>query len=204
MQRESYDRSSYWVTLVPITEFFKHENIIGLIDILKPEARTGYTDIYIITELMETDLHRVIYSRQDLSDDHIQYFIYQILRGLLYMHSANIIHRDIKPSNLLLVLFWVIFRTKPVICKFAIWVWPGGMLRKKRKKLSMLWPDGIALLKLYWMQVSTVRLWIFGQWGVLWLSFLADNLCSQARIFSIKSRESFQFWEHRALKIWNT
>lgn len=105
MQRESYDRSSYWVTLVPITEFFKHENIIGLIDILKPEARTGYTDIYIITELMETDLHRVIYSRQDLSDDHIQYFIYQILRGLLYMHSANIIHRDIKPSNLLLVLF---------------------------------------------------------------------------------------------------
>jgi len=51
---------------------------------------------------METDLHRVIYSRQDLSDDHIQYFIYQILRGLLFMHSANVIHRDIKPSNLLL------------------------------------------------------------------------------------------------------
>ena len=157
MQRELYDRSSYWVTLVPITDFFKHENIIGLIDILKPEARTGYTDIYIITELMETDLHRVIYSRQDLSDDHIQYFIYQILRGLLYMHSANIIHRDIKPSNLLLVLFWVILRIKPVICKFVIWVWPGGMLRKKRKKLSMLWRDGIALLKLYWMQASTVR-----------------------------------------------
>jgi len=57
---------------------------------------------------METDLHRVIYSRQDLSDDHIQYFIYQILRGLLFMHSANVIHRDIKPSNLLLVTFYII------------------------------------------------------------------------------------------------
>lgn len=56
---------------------------------------------------METDLHRVIYSRQDLSDDHIQYFIYQILRGLLFMHSANVIHRDIKPSNLLLVTFYI-------------------------------------------------------------------------------------------------
>ena len=51
---------------------------------------------------METDMHRVIYSRQDLTDDHCQYFMYQLLRGCLYIHSSNIIHRDLKPSNLLL------------------------------------------------------------------------------------------------------
>lgn len=51
---------------------------------------------------METDLHRIIYSKQPLSIDHIQYFIYQILRGLKYIHSANVLHRDLKPSNLLL------------------------------------------------------------------------------------------------------
>jgi mitogen-activated protein kinase 1/3 len=28
--------------------------------------------------------------------------MYQILRGMLYVHSANVIHRDLKPSNLLL------------------------------------------------------------------------------------------------------
>lgn len=87
---------------IKLLRFFKHENIISLMDIIKPEAKTGYADIYIISDLMETDMHRVIYSRQDLTDEHIQYFMYQLLRGVLYMHSANVIHRDLKPSNLLL------------------------------------------------------------------------------------------------------
>jgi len=46
-------------------------------------------------------MHRVIRT-QDLSDDHCQYFIYQSLRALKAMHSANVLHRDLKPSNLLL------------------------------------------------------------------------------------------------------
>jgi mitogen-activated protein kinase 1/3 len=50
---------------------------------------------------METDMHRVIRT-QDLSDDHAQYFIYQTLRALKALHSADVIHRDLKPSNLLL------------------------------------------------------------------------------------------------------
>ena len=54
-----------------------------------------------LQELMETDMHRVIRT-QDLSDDHCQYFIYQTLRALKAMHSANVLHRDLKPSNLLL------------------------------------------------------------------------------------------------------
>lgn len=50
---------------------------------------------------METDLHRIIYSGQTLTIDHAQYFIYQIFRGLKYLHSMDIIHYDLKPSCIL-------------------------------------------------------------------------------------------------------
>lgn len=59
-------------------------------------------DVYLVTELMETDLNRVIRSKQELTDEHIAYFTYQILRAFKFIHSANVIHRDLKPSNILL------------------------------------------------------------------------------------------------------
>jgi len=56
---------------------------------------------YMILDFMETDLHKIIYSKNQLTDEHIQYFIYQILRGLKYIHSANVIHRDLVSQSIL-------------------------------------------------------------------------------------------------------
>ncbi|KAK4492012.1 hypothetical protein RD792_002800 [Penstemon davidsonii] len=79
-----------------------HENVIKIKDIIQPADREDFNDVYIAYELMDTDLHQIICSSQELTDDHCQYFLYQLLRGLKYVHSAEVLHRDLKPSNLLL------------------------------------------------------------------------------------------------------
>uniref|UniRef100_A0A0G4FKU3 Protein kinase domain-containing protein n=1 Tax=Chromera velia CCMP2878 TaxID=1169474 RepID=A0A0G4FKU3_9ALVE len=79
-----------------------HENLLdlqGLEIIPKPD---GKHDAFLITGLMETDMAKVIRSGQTLSLHHCQFFLYQILRGVKYLHTANIMHRDLKPANLLL------------------------------------------------------------------------------------------------------
>ncbi|CAM9231751.1 unnamed protein product [Chrysoparadoxa australica] len=87
---------------IKLLRHFSHENIISVLDIQPPPSLAAFDDVYIISDLMETDLHRIIYSRQPLSMDHIQYFVYQVLKALRCMHAANVLHRDLKPSNLLL------------------------------------------------------------------------------------------------------
>ena len=78
-----------------------HPNILPLLEVVKPRDSNGFTNIYLVSELMETDLHKVVHSRQDLTSDHISYFIYQTLCALKHIHSASILHRDLKPANLL-------------------------------------------------------------------------------------------------------
>ncbi|RKP02581.1 hypothetical protein CXG81DRAFT_24796 [Caulochytrium protostelioides] len=83
-----------------LRHFNGHDNIISILDMEVADAR-NFNEIYLVQELMEADLYQIIRSGQPLNDAHFQFFVYQICRGLKYIHSANVLHRDLKPGNLL-------------------------------------------------------------------------------------------------------
>jgi mitogen-activated protein kinase 15 len=84
--------------IIFLQELSGHEKIIRLQNVIRAE---NDRDIYLVFDFMDTDLHAVIRANI-LEDIHKQYIIYQVLKCLKYMHSANLLHRDLKPSNLLL------------------------------------------------------------------------------------------------------
>lgn len=67
-----------------ILRLMKHENVIiifyiqivELKTLLLPKSREEFEDVYMVTELLETDLAQVIKSDQVLTDEHIQLFLY--------------------------------------------------------------------------------------------------------------------------------
>ena len=114
-------------------------DIVEIKHIMLPPSARDFKDIYVVFELMETDLHQVqsrgrcslnggafivsfvcgfpsaaspahctapslpqvIKANDDLSPEHHQFFLYQLLRGLKYIHTAEVFHRDLKPKNVL-------------------------------------------------------------------------------------------------------
>lgn len=86
---------------IKLLRLLRHPDIVEIKHIMLPPSRREFKDIYVVFELMESDLHQVIKANDDLTPEHYQFFLYQLLRGLKYIHTANVFHRDLKPKNIL-------------------------------------------------------------------------------------------------------
>ncbi|KAM9858609.1 mitogen-activated protein kinase 4 [Aulostomus maculatus] len=90
---------------VRITRRLLHENVVRVHEVLAPYGRPLPRDpaqlsaLYIIQECMETDMARLL-EQGALSTGHATLLFYQLLRGLKFIHSANVLHRDLKPANI--------------------------------------------------------------------------------------------------------
>lgn len=92
---------------IKLLQLMRHDNIICALDIYTPDEENDFRDVYVVTEFAGRSLYRILkqqrdYGRRVLTEEHIKFIIYQIIRALKYIHSANIIHRDLKPGNLAL------------------------------------------------------------------------------------------------------
>lgn len=90
---------------VKITCRIQHENVVRVYEALGPSGQplpsdlTQVSEIYIVQELMETDLSHIL-EQGPLPVAHATLLFYQLLRGLKFIHSANVLHRDLKPANI--------------------------------------------------------------------------------------------------------
>uniref|UniRef100_A0A3B3TAG1 Mitogen-activated protein kinase 4 n=1 Tax=Paramormyrops kingsleyae TaxID=1676925 RepID=A0A3B3TAG1_9TELE len=90
---------------VKITRRLRHDNVVAVHEVLGPRGqvlRPGaicLPALYVVQECMQTDLARLL-EDGPLPAGHATLLFYQLLRGLKFIHSANVLHRDLKPANI--------------------------------------------------------------------------------------------------------
>ena len=81
-----------------------HENIIKLLEVIREQN----SDVSYIFEYCDCNLFQFIENHRKqkmfISEMKIRNIIYQIVCGVKYLHSCNIMHRDLKPENILMIV----------------------------------------------------------------------------------------------------
>lgn len=83
---------------IKILKMLRHENLVNLIEVFRKNRR-----IYLVFEFIEHNLlEEIEKSKIGLGENRTREIMYQVVRGIDFMHSNNIIHRDLKPENVLI------------------------------------------------------------------------------------------------------
>ena len=87
---------------VQLLRKLSHPNVVKLYEILEPADIKHFDCIYFVLEYAQSDIKKLVKSAIHLQRIHIQKLVYNLLVGLKYTHSADVLHRDIKPANILI------------------------------------------------------------------------------------------------------
>ena len=87
---------------ITILKYLNHPNVVKIREIIKPDNLEDFNELYVVMEHAQSDLKKLVKSTIHLQPDHIQMIVYNVIAGLNYIHSANILHRDLKPANILI------------------------------------------------------------------------------------------------------
>ncbi|KAJ0408632.1 hypothetical protein P43SY_008979 [Pythium insidiosum] len=94
--------SSATIREIKLLRELNHDNVVHLHDVfVDPREKT----LALVFEYADHDLHDIIVQskQKPLSEYTRKSLMYQILKGVDYMHDAWIMHRDMKPQNILVV-----------------------------------------------------------------------------------------------------
>ena len=88
---------------IKLLQYIKHKNIVNLYNIV---CGNHVHNIYLLFEYVDYDLYHIInkLSRKFYITE-IKQIMLQLLSGISYIHTHNIIHRDLKLTNLLLTKY---------------------------------------------------------------------------------------------------
>jgi cyclin-dependent kinase len=99
LQAEEEGIPSTAIREISLLKELNHINIVKLYEVLHTSKK-----LTLVFEYVEQDLKKVIDSTngKGVEMKYVKSFLYQLLKGVDYIHKKKVLHRDLKPQNLLI------------------------------------------------------------------------------------------------------
>lgn len=102
-----------------------------------PPSRREFKDIYVVFELMESDLHQVIKANDDLTPQHYQFFMYQLLRGLKYIHTG-LFYSLFRVRSYVILVFYRSCQKFSYTCNLSLTFFAANVFHRDLKPKNIL------------------------------------------------------------------
>lgn len=201
LQAEEEGIPSTAIREISLLKELQHVNIVKLLDVIHTEKK-----LTLVFEFLEQDLKKLIdgLSGEPLDEATVKSYLYQLLKGVAYIHKFKILHRDLKPQNLLISRDGIL-----KIADFGLARGYGIPVKNYTHEVVTLWyrpPDVLLGSKNY---LTTVDMWSVGCIFAEMINgkplFAGVSEVDQLKkIFKIRGTPNENFWPD-ALKLpeWN-